>query len=153
VSVCVFPLSLLGNGSVNTFPLQRMNATVEESLDASFSVRSVSYQTGVWVCLCIPLSLLSNGSINTSPWQRRIGGIAFYAVHVVSGSRRLVLSRTSCLFRWCELHLYFAYVQLLSCALQRILLYRSFWCSPYFLLQRRRFLGIYFVLYIQLSSS
>jgi hypothetical protein len=34
VSVCVSLLSLLGNGSVNTFPRQQIHATVEELLDA-----------------------------------------------------------------------------------------------------------------------
>jgi hypothetical protein len=34
----VYPLSLLGNGSVNTLPLQR------RMLEASFCMRSVSYQ-------------------------------------------------------------------------------------------------------------
>jgi hypothetical protein len=37
-------LSLLGNGSVKTLPLQRTHSTIEELLDASFSMRSVSYQ-------------------------------------------------------------------------------------------------------------
>jgi hypothetical protein len=40
------PLSLLGNGSVNTFPLQRIHAT-ETLLTVLFSVRSVSYQRNV----------------------------------------------------------------------------------------------------------
>jgi hypothetical protein len=44
-----------------------------------------------------PLSLLGNGSVNTFPRQRRIvGGMVFYAVHVISKeSRRLVIPRTS----------------------------------------------------------
>jgi hypothetical protein len=43
-SVClnVYPtLSLLGNGSVDTFPWQRIQTTIEELLEASFSIRSV----------------------------------------------------------------------------------------------------------------
>jgi hypothetical protein len=44
VRVYVFPLSLLGNGSLNTFPLQRIHTTVEEFLDASFCMRSVSFR-------------------------------------------------------------------------------------------------------------
>jgi hypothetical protein len=39
-----YPLSLLGNGSVKTFPRQRIYVTIEKLLDASFSNRSVSYQ-------------------------------------------------------------------------------------------------------------
>jgi hypothetical protein len=37
-------LSLLGNGSLDTFPLKRMHATMKELLQESFPVRSVSYQ-------------------------------------------------------------------------------------------------------------
>jgi hypothetical protein len=39
--------SVLGNGSVNKFPRQRIYATIEELLDASFSMLSVSYQNSV----------------------------------------------------------------------------------------------------------
>jgi hypothetical protein len=48
-SVClyVYPLSLLDNGWVNTFPRHRIHATVEELLTGSFSVRSVSYEKRV----------------------------------------------------------------------------------------------------------
>jgi hypothetical protein len=90
------PPSLLGNGSVNTFPRQRILATIEELLDASFSIRSVSYQRRVRGSICVSLSLLGNGSVSTIPRQRRIvGGVCFYAVRVVSKeSRRLVLPRT-----------------------------------------------------------
>jgi hypothetical protein len=49
VPVCVSLLSLLGNGSVKTFPGQRIYATIEEFLDASFSMRSASYQRRVRV--------------------------------------------------------------------------------------------------------
>jgi hypothetical protein len=49
VSVCVFPLSLLGNGSVNTFPRQRIHVTIANLLDASFSIRSVLYQMSLSV--------------------------------------------------------------------------------------------------------
>jgi hypothetical protein len=68
-SVCVsIPLSLLGNGSVNTFPRQRIHAT--ELLDASFPMRSVSIE-GESVRLCIPLLLLANRSVNTFPPQKK----------------------------------------------------------------------------------
>jgi hypothetical protein len=44
-SMCLcFPLSLLGNGSVNMFPRQRIHVTIEELFDASFSIRPVSHQ-------------------------------------------------------------------------------------------------------------
>jgi hypothetical protein len=38
VSICLPCLSLLGNDWVNTFPRQRIHATIEELLDASFSM-------------------------------------------------------------------------------------------------------------------
>jgi hypothetical protein len=72
----------------------------EELLYASFSVWSVSYQRRVCgVCLCIPLPLQGNGSVHMLLQQWRIlGGVIFYAVHVISKeSRWLVLPRTSCL--------------------------------------------------------
>jgi hypothetical protein len=53
VSVCVSLLSLLSNGSVNRFPLQRIDAAVEELLDASFSVWSVPYQRGFCGSVCV----------------------------------------------------------------------------------------------------
>jgi hypothetical protein len=45
-SVCVFicvSLPLPGNGSVPTFPRQLIHETIEELLNASFSLRSMSY--------------------------------------------------------------------------------------------------------------
>jgi hypothetical protein len=49
------------------------------------------------VCLSIPLSLLRNNSVKTFPWQRRIVGVVFCAVRVLSKeSRQLVLPRTFC---------------------------------------------------------
>jgi hypothetical protein len=47
-----------------------------------------------------PLSLLGNSLVKTFPRQRRIvGGVVFYAVHVVSKeSRLLVLPETSFIF-------------------------------------------------------
>jgi hypothetical protein len=100
-SICMcIPPSLLGNGSIDTFPWQQIHATIEEFLEASFSIRSVSYQRRVCGCLCIPLPLLGNGSVNTFLRQRRIvGDIFFYAVRVLSKeSRRLVLTRTCWFF-------------------------------------------------------
>jgi hypothetical protein len=44
VRVSLYPLSLLGNGSVNTFPTTNTHKTIEELLDAVFYMRSVSYQ-------------------------------------------------------------------------------------------------------------
>jgi uncharacterized membrane protein len=43
--MCVATLSLSGNGMVNAFPRQRLPTTIEELLDASFSVMFVWYQT------------------------------------------------------------------------------------------------------------
>jgi hypothetical protein len=47
-SMCLFPLSL-GNCSVNTLPRQQIHVIIEELLDMSFSIRSVSHQTRVSV--------------------------------------------------------------------------------------------------------
>jgi hypothetical protein len=55
-SVClyVYPcLSLIGNGFVYTFPWQRIRAQIEEILEASFSIWSVSYSVGLSVYLPI----------------------------------------------------------------------------------------------------
>jgi hypothetical protein len=54
VSVSVIPLSLLGKCLVNTFPLQRIHARIEELLDKSFSVRFVSYKRRVSVFSVYP---------------------------------------------------------------------------------------------------
>jgi hypothetical protein len=100
VSVCMALLPLLGKGSVKCVPsfisrqhvpAQRIHATIEE----------IFGRVCLWVCLCIPLSLLGNNSVKTFPRRRRIGGIVFCAVHVVSKeSRRLVISRTSGYLMW-----------------------------------------------------
>jgi hypothetical protein len=45
-------VSLLGKGSVNSFPRQRIHAAAEELLDVSFPVRSVSYERRV--CGSVP---------------------------------------------------------------------------------------------------
>jgi hypothetical protein len=99
-SACLYVyrrVSLIGNGSVDTFPWQRTHATIEELLKASFPIRSVSYQRES-VGLCIPISLLDNGSVKMFLRQGRIvGGAVFYAVRDVSKeSMRLILPRTSC---------------------------------------------------------
>jgi hypothetical protein len=52
VCICI-RLSLLGNGSVNALPRQRMQATVEELLDASFFIWSVLYQRRVCGSVCV----------------------------------------------------------------------------------------------------
>jgi hypothetical protein len=44
---------LLGNNSVNTSPWQQIQATTEELLDASFSMRFVSYQLSVCGAICV----------------------------------------------------------------------------------------------------
>jgi hypothetical protein len=41
---CVSTLTLLGNGSVIMFLRQRIHVTIEELLDAVFSVRAVLYE-------------------------------------------------------------------------------------------------------------
>jgi hypothetical protein len=60
------------------------NTTMEEMLDALFSLWSVSYKSRVRVSV-YPLSLLCNGLVNTFLWQQRtVGGIIFYVVRVIS---------------------------------------------------------------------
>jgi hypothetical protein len=51
VSVCVSLVSLLVNGSVNTFPRQQIHTAIEELL-VSFSMRSVFYQRNVGDFFC-----------------------------------------------------------------------------------------------------
>jgi hypothetical protein len=70
----LYPLLLLGNNSFKKFPWY------EEFLEASFSMRSVSYQrgtVGLYVYRCIPLSLLDNGEVNTFLRQEGIVGGVF----------------------------------------------------------------------------
>jgi hypothetical protein len=98
MSVCLSLPPLLGSGSVKTFPQQRIYATVEELLDASFSMRSCPIEGEA-----IHLSFLRNNLVKTFQWQERIvGGIVFYVVHVVSKeNKRLVLPRTYCYRIYC----------------------------------------------------
>jgi hypothetical protein len=92
---------MLGNGSVNMFPQQRIHATVKELFDASFLCGLCPIK-GESVGVCILLSLWANNLVKMFPWQWRIvGGIVFCAVHVIlKDSRRLVLPRTSYIFRF-----------------------------------------------------
>jgi hypothetical protein len=76
--------SLPGNGLVKTFPWQQIHITMEEMLDALFSLWSVSYKSRVCVSV-YPLSLLGDGLINMFLWQQRtVEGIIFYVVRVIS---------------------------------------------------------------------
>jgi hypothetical protein len=87
--------SVVGNGSTNTFPRQRIQATIEEMLDI-FSVLFMSYRRSV--CWSVyPLSLLDNNSVNTFPRQRRhFRDVIFHAFRAVwKASRLLVLHRSS----------------------------------------------------------
>jgi hypothetical protein len=52
-SICLSFLSLLGNGSVNTFARQRIYKTMEELLEASFSMRSSAYRRRVCGSFCV----------------------------------------------------------------------------------------------------
>jgi hypothetical protein len=109
MSICVL---LLGNGSVNTFPRQRIHATRIGGRVVLCTIRVVSKESP-WICLCIPLSLLSNEVVNTFPRQRRIAAdVVSFAVHVVSKeSMRLVLHRSSCLpiYTWVSKYFLFKF--------------------------------------------
>jgi hypothetical protein len=91
VSICVFPLYLLGIGSVAA-----TNARNRIVWGVVFCMVSVVSKESLWVCLHIPESLLGNCSVNTFLRQRRIvGGVVFLEDRLVSEkSRRLVLSRS-----------------------------------------------------------
>jgi hypothetical protein len=78
--------SAIWNGSVNTFPQQRIQATIKELLDVSFFVAvGVAANENLQVCVS-----------KTFPRQRRIaGGVVFHTVSFVwKKSTRLVLHRT-----------------------------------------------------------
>jgi hypothetical protein len=98
-SVCLYVYTrvpLLGNGSVDTFLWQQTHATIQELLEASFSVESGSYERRVCGSVYPPI-VATQCSADTFPRQRRIVGGVFLAVYVVSKeSRRLVLPRTCC---------------------------------------------------------
>jgi hypothetical protein len=96
-SVClyVYPLSLLGNGPVNTFPRQRIYKTRILGSVVFYAVRFV-LKVSLCVCLCTPLSLLGNGSVNTFPRQRIAVGVVFYTFrHASKESKQLVLLSTT----------------------------------------------------------
>jgi hypothetical protein len=99
-SVClyVYPLSLLGNGSVNIFPriINTRNSRRTVRRVVSYAAFVVSKEI-LWACLCIPLPLLGNGSVKTSRQRIFVGGVVSYEVRVVSKkSRWLVLPGTFC---------------------------------------------------------
>jgi hypothetical protein len=99
VSVCLSLLSLLGNGWVKTFARQRIHATIEELLDASFSVRSVSYQKRVFGSV-YPLTLLGNNSVKIYPRRRRLVlGVVFCALRLLSKKSRLFFTELLVFFR------------------------------------------------------
>jgi hypothetical protein len=52
VCLCL-PLSLLSNVFVDRFPWQRIHETIEKMLEASFSIRSMSYQRRVYGSVCL----------------------------------------------------------------------------------------------------
>jgi hypothetical protein len=74
MSACVSPVSLLDNGSVYTFPRQRIyetkNCWTRRLLCGPCRIKGDS------VGLYIPISLQGNDSVN-------VGGIVFYTVRVV----------------------------------------------------------------------
>jgi hypothetical protein len=98
MSVCVSLLLLLGNGSENTFPSNRIHTTIEELWMCHF-LCGLCLIKGDSVGLSVyPLLLLGNNLVQTFPRQQRIAGHAvLYAVRVTSKEgRQLALLRTSC---------------------------------------------------------
>jgi hypothetical protein len=92
-SLCFYmriPLSLLDNGSLYTFPRQRIYVTKKNCWTRRFVCGPCLIKgESVVFFLCISLSLQSNGSVKTFPRQRRIvRGVIFYAVRVVSMESR-----------------------------------------------------------------
>jgi hypothetical protein len=95
-SVClyVYPSCRWYADSVKCIPpftaRQRLGKHVPEAKNTRNNRRITGHMC-LWVCLYIPLSLLGNNSVKTFPLQWKIvGGVVFYAVHVVSKeSRRL----------------------------------------------------------------
>jgi hypothetical protein len=97
VSACVSTLSLLttarlsvslhsvlGNSSVNTIPRQWIHDATEEFFDASFSMRSVPYQTrGLSVCLWRVVGGDEKGSLRSVSYQRKLGYQFFQELPVV----------------------------------------------------------------------
>jgi hypothetical protein len=111
-SVCLYvypPIFATQRLFKNVTAATNTQSTIEELLDALFSMRSASYRRAVSVSV-YPISLLDNGSVNRF-LRRRIHndrrffkGVVFYVLCVVSKkSRRLVLPRTSCLLFYTEL--------------------------------------------------
>jgi hypothetical protein len=124
VSICVSLLSLLGKVSVKCIPpfiaRQRLSKHVPTATNMRNNRRIVG-RVCLWVCLCIPLSLLGNNSVKAFPLQRRIVGVVFYDVRVVSKeSRKLVLLRTS--FWWIQWNIKFELR-----VSQREILFMLFW--------------------------
>jgi hypothetical protein len=84
-SICVL---LLGNGLVKTFPRQQIHVTIQETLDPSFFVQSVSYQWSVCGTVYFPPShgnaeLLESFSMLSVSYQRKVGDLFFPEVLAV----------------------------------------------------------------------
>jgi hypothetical protein len=80
VPVCVSPLSLIGNASLNTFRGNEYTSNHRRNVRCVvfYAVRVVSMEC-LWVFLCI-LPLRGNVVVNTFPLHRRmVEGVVFYA--------------------------------------------------------------------------
>jgi hypothetical protein len=93
ISLCLcLPAPLLGN----IFPHQRLQKK-KELLNAPFSLRYVSCEKFLRICLFFPISLIGKGSMNTFPRQRRMSGdVILYAIPVVSKKNRRVILSIAC---------------------------------------------------------
>jgi hypothetical protein len=83
--MCLFILSLLGNGSVKYIAPLHIRQQPGKHVPASADIRnarSIAGRECLFFCVS-PFSLLGNGSLKTFPRQRIMGGVIFYAVYVV----------------------------------------------------------------------
>jgi hypothetical protein len=93
VSICVYPLSLIGNGSVNTLSWQRIHATTEEFLKFRIlygPCHTKGQSVGLSVYPLIVARQQLGKHVPEAKWI--VGGIVFYAVRVVSNELILIRS-------------------------------------------------------------
>jgi hypothetical protein len=93
----VYPTIVARQRLGKTLPIvarQRLDKHVLAKTNTRSNKMSVG-RVCLWVCLCNPIPLQGNSLVKTFPRQGRIvGGVVFYAVHIVlKESRQLVLPK------------------------------------------------------------